>query len=198
MTEKEEPGQLVGFEKMAQRILESFEKRMEQFIQQAVKQSQGTVYNLEGANLQNCAFNGNMTNNGSENYNHELKEERTCTTNTHKEAIMNYVDRLKPIVKAEYQSRYEELWDELLELHEVKLQVYDKGKQQDTTFNRNLVAQIIHMMKDKLYLSSVNAAQMAEHLEPGKGVAHSVRQKLGEDPKAPIRRSGNEFLIENL
>lgn len=49
MTEKEEPGQLVGFEKMAQRILESFEKRMEQFILQAVKQSQGTVYNLEGA-----------------------------------------------------------------------------------------------------------------------------------------------------
>ena len=45
MTEKEEPGQLVGFEKMAQRILESFEKRMEQFILQAVKKSQGTVYN---------------------------------------------------------------------------------------------------------------------------------------------------------
>jgi hypothetical protein len=42
MTEKEEPGQLVGFEKMAQRILESFEKRMEQFILQAVKKSQGT------------------------------------------------------------------------------------------------------------------------------------------------------------
>jgi hypothetical protein len=61
MTEKEEPGQLVGFEKMAQRILESFEKRMEQFILQAVKQSQGTVYNLEGANLQNCALNVNMT-----------------------------------------------------------------------------------------------------------------------------------------
>ena len=58
MTEKEEPGQLVGFEKMAQRILESFEKRMEQFILQAVKKSQGTVYNLEGANLQNCALNG--------------------------------------------------------------------------------------------------------------------------------------------
>jgi len=30
-------------------ILESFEKRMKQFILQAVKQSQGTVYNLEGA-----------------------------------------------------------------------------------------------------------------------------------------------------
>ena len=28
MTEKEEPGQLVGFEKMAQRILESFESRI--------------------------------------------------------------------------------------------------------------------------------------------------------------------------
>ena len=79
MTEKEEPGQLVGFEKMAQRILESFEKRMEQFIQQAVKQSQGTVYNLEGANLQNCAFNGNMTNNGSEKYYEERDSTKTPT-----------------------------------------------------------------------------------------------------------------------
>ena len=61
MTENEEPGQLVEFEKMAQRILESFEKRMKQFILQAVKQSQGTVYNFEGANLQNCALNVNMT-----------------------------------------------------------------------------------------------------------------------------------------
>ena len=79
MKEKEEPGQLVGFEKMAQRILESFEKRMEQFIQQAVKQSQGTVYNLEGANLQNCAFNGNMTNNGSEKYYEERDSTKTPT-----------------------------------------------------------------------------------------------------------------------
>ena len=67
MTEKEEPGQLVGFEKMAQRILESFEKRMEQFILQAVKKSQGTVYNFEGANFQNCSITGNMSNTGPEN-----------------------------------------------------------------------------------------------------------------------------------
>ena len=61
MTENEEPGQLVEFEKMVQRFLEMFEIRMKQFILQAVKQSQGTVYNLEGANLQNCALNVNMT-----------------------------------------------------------------------------------------------------------------------------------------
>ena len=67
MTEKEEPGQLVGFEKMAQRILESFEKRMEQFILQAVKQSQGTVYNFEGANFQNCSITGNISKTGPEN-----------------------------------------------------------------------------------------------------------------------------------
>ena len=79
MTEKEEPGQLVGFEKMAQRILESFEKRMEQFILQAVKKSQGTVYNLEGANLRNCAFNGSITNNGIEKYYEERDSTKTPT-----------------------------------------------------------------------------------------------------------------------
>ena len=52
MTEKEEPGQLVGFEKMAQRILESFEKRMEQFILQAVKSKTGPENNYESSNHQ--------------------------------------------------------------------------------------------------------------------------------------------------
>ena len=67
MTEKEEPGQLVEFEKMVQRFLEMFEIRMKQFILQAVKQSQGTVYNFEGANFQNCSITGNMSKTGPEN-----------------------------------------------------------------------------------------------------------------------------------
>ena len=71
MTEKEEPGQLVEFEKMVQRFLEMFEIRMKQFILQAVKQSQGTVYNFEGANFQNCSITGNMSKTGPEYHGQE-------------------------------------------------------------------------------------------------------------------------------
>ena len=110
-----------------------------------------------------------------------------------KESILEYVGRLTPIVKDEYKDCYNEMWNGLLELREVKQIVYDRGKQQDTTFNRNLVAQIIHQIKDKVYVPTANTVQMAECLEPGKGGAHSVRQKLGESPDKVIKKSVEEY-----
>lgn len=81
-----------------------------------------------------------------------------------KAAIMEYVDRLKPMVKREFAETYDQLWDGILELREVKLQVYKKGKQQDTTFNRNLVAQIIHQISELVYMPTANTVKMAEWL----------------------------------
>ena len=46
-----------------------------------------------------------------------------------KEAIMEYLWRLKPVVREQYLSVYGEIWDGILELHEVKMQIYQKGKQ---------------------------------------------------------------------
>ena len=112
------------------------------------------------------------------------------------EAIMEYVGRLKPIVRQEFLNTYDQLWSGILELKEVKLQVYDKGKQQDTTFNRNLVAQIIHQVSDWLYVPAANAVKMAEYLEPGRGAEHSVRQKLGESPDREVKKAIELYLKE--
>ena len=97
-----------------------------------------------------------------------------------KKAILEYVDRLKPIVRTEYQERYDKIWMGILELSEVRKEVFNKGKQQNTTFNRNLVAQIIHVMSDKIFLPTTRLSHIAEHLEPEKGIDHPVRNKLGE------------------
>lgn len=115
-----------------------------------------------------------------------------------KEAIMEYVGRLKPMVKEEYQENYDDLWLGILNLKEVKLHIYNKGKQQDTCFNRNLVAQIIHQISDRVFVASANNAMMAEHLEPEKGVQHPVRLKLGESPDKPIKASVEAYLSGNL
>lgn len=114
-----------------------------------------------------------------------------------KEAIMEYVDRLKPMVKEEYLQGYDEIWLGILELKEVKAVIYDKGKQQDTTFNRNLLAQIIHLA-DVIYKPTANTVQMAQYLEPEKGIDHPVRQKLGEIPDKPIKKAVESYLKENL
>ena len=124
----------------------------------------------------------------------EEEEEVDSRYSSAKERIISYVDRLEPMVNKEFRDNYYELWNGILELKEVKESVYDKGKQQGTTFNRNLVAQIIRQIKDKVYVASANTVQMAEYLEPGKGANHPVRQKLGEVPCKMIKKSVEAYM----
>ena len=127
------------------------------------------------------------------------KEEKASDSSlaSGKEAIMEYVGRLKPVVKKQYLDQYDLIWEGILELSQVKAVIYNKGKQQDTTFNRNLLAQIIHQV-EVLYLPSANTVQMATCLEPEKGIDHPVRQKLGEAPEKAIKKAVDDYLKEKL
>lgn len=113
-----------------------------------------------------------------------------------RDSIMEYVGRLKPLVRSDILDGYDALWLRILELQEVRGLVYNKGKQQDTTFNRNLVAQIIHQMGQRVYIVGASDQQMAEYLEPEKGKDHSVRKKLGESPDAPVKRAIETLFVE--
>ena len=152
----------------------------------------------------NCSFTDSVVagiaESGSEVFYEKTSEQKKNTGESisGKEAIMEYVDRLKPMVRQEYQERYEEIWLGILDLKEVRQEVYNKGKQQDTTFNRNLVAQIFHMMIDKIFPPDTRVVHMAERLEPEKGAEHPVRKKLGETPDKNIKKSVENYLLENL
>ena len=104
-------------------------------------------------------------------------------------AIMEYVGRLKEIVKDDYLSVYDEMWNMILSLESVKSKVYKKGRQKDTTFNRNLVANIIHLMKEHgIFKVGITEVFMARLLEPeddgkeheikGRGENHPVKGAL--------------------
>lgn len=152
---------------------------------------------LSGANLEHAQINFAESGAFICYNNNQPTEKNQQTTHQHSnEAIMEYVGRLKPIVRQEFLNTYDQLWLGILELEEVKLHVYDKGKQQDTTFNRNLVAQIIHQVSSWLYVPAANAVKMAEYLEPEKGAEHSVRQKLGESPDREVKKAIESFMKE--
>lgn len=146
-----------------------------------------------GAKIGNFVMDNHGTMTLSANMGEDNSEETAPVLGT-KNSIMEYVNRLKPLVKDDFKKKYDEFWMQILELEEVKQQVYNKGKQQDTTFNRNLVARIIHQIGDKVYLVGINDQQYAEYLEPGKGKNHSVRQQLCLMPEAPIKRAIERFL----
>lgn len=122
------------------------------------------------------------------------KEDDSKDQKQGKDAIMEYVGRLKPVVKEQYLDHYDQIWEGILEINQVKAVIYNKGKQQDTTFNRNLLAKIIHQVSWWLYESSANTVIMAEYLEPGKGIDHPVRQKLGESPNKDLKKALEQFV----
>ena len=102
--------------------------------------------------------------------------------------------RLHPAqVREEWQDKYLPLWERILELPSVACKVYDKGKQQGTTFNRSLVGNILHLLAEKKVLAlGATATKMAEVLEGNANA--SVRGSLGEMPGKEIYREVEEVL----
>ena len=108
-----------------------------------------------------------------------LKKDMIDTGNIQKE-IMSYVSCIRPKLKADMDKRYEHLWARIVEHEAFAVDLYDPGKQQ-CTFNRNLVANIIHYLDSKgFYEEHYSAASMARALE--KDDQHPVRRALGLDP----------------
>ena len=93
---------------------------------------------------------------------------------------MDYVAHLKPYVSKEWKNRYETLWRSILAIPEVDAVVYKPGKQKNTTFNRNLIANIIYIMCSENVIDEHNATTLTKILEHDK--EHSVRSQLGIQP----------------
>ena len=114
-------------------------------------------------------------------------ENATRNPQLSQKSILDYVMRLHPShVRQEWQDKYQALWEEILELSAVADKIFDKGKQQNTSFNRNLVGNILHLLAEKKILNTTNATRLSEALENDPNA--SVRAKLGEMPPPEIRR----------
>lgn len=93
---------------------------------------------------------------------------------------MDYVGNLKQYVAPEWKNRYESVWRSILTQPEVAAAIYEPGKQKDTTFNRNLVANIIFLMTEHDVITERNATTLTLALENDK--EHSVRAQLRSKP----------------
>lgn len=117
--------------------------------------------------------------------------------------IMMFVSCLhaQKFVATEWISRYMDLWDKILDLPEVAELVYNPGKQQGATYNRNLVANIIYYLgnqtqKERQVYINYNATQYVIKL--GLGAKHPVRGALGNLPPVEIKRSLDRFMDNYL
>ena len=107
--------------------------------------------------------------------------------------ILDYVGNLKEHVAKEWKNRYETTWRTILSLPEVAAEIYDPGKQKDTTFNRNLVANIIYIMCKHGIITEFKATALTIALEDDKD--HPVRAQLSKLPVSEdIKKSVTKIL----
>ena len=150
----------------------------------------GCVFAMPGATV-NQYPNGTAQA-ASSSKNSSAEETQPATRNP--QLIIDYVMRMHPShVRQEWQEKYQALWKSILELPAVACKVYDKGRQQGTTFNRNLVANILHLLAERRVLTiNANPTEMAKLLEGDANA--SVRAKLGEMPEKVIGLAVTELV----
>ena len=102
-----------------------------------------------------------------------------------KAAILQYVAKLAQYVSNEWKNRYVTLWKNILAIPEVEAEVFNPGRQKGTTFNRNLIANILYIMCNENVFTEKNATTLTVTLENNKD--HSVRSQLGQYPPSDIR-----------
>ena len=149
---------------------------------------------FEGGNFHNTQINiltGDGVQVSYESPNKRAQDERFEGL---KQSVMDYVTKLMPVVATEYKEVYLKMWLEILEKDAVSKIVYERGRQQGTLFNRNLVAQISHMMlMDGVIINGTKPVRMAELLEPEKDKDHPVRGALITSPEdKQVKKAVNE------
>ena len=107
------------------------------------------------------------------------------------ENILEYVGRLTDCVKQEWKAKYATLWDNILAIPEVDAMIYNPGRQKNTTFNRQLVGNIIKLLIGKVLEG--NPTSLATALEGIDG--HSVRLDMGKDAPEEIRKAVSQLLV---
>lgn len=125
------------------------------------------------------------------------KAERPSASNTAvdkniRKEIIEYACKVRYHLADEWKSRYEKMWNDILDLDVVSRDIYRVGKQQGTNFNRNLVANILCYMDSLgVFGKRYNAASMAMALEGSK--ESSIRAALRKAPSAEIVSRLNRY-----
>ena len=100
-----------------------------------------------------------------------------------REDIIEWVSRLHCYVAQSMQTKYVSLWQSIISLHELEDEIYRPGKQKNVTFNRNLVANIICILKRKGVIYETNDTLLSKALRCN----DSARKNLNIEPNKAIK-----------
>lgn len=116
-----------------------------------------------------------------------------------KKEILDDVSVLVEMVKKSRRPVFMDLWNDLLELKEVKYDVYDSGKNEDKDYSRKLVAGIIHFIGSDEnnclgWFDKYNASEIARTLLGSS--KNSIRGELGTQPPVEVMDAIRKLINE--
>lgn len=85
------------------------------------------------------------------------------------------------------------MWLDILDIPQVDAEIYNKGQQKDTIFNRNLVGNILHVLIGKV-IGETNVTELTKALEGKPGA--SVRGQMGSSPSPEIEKPLLELIAK--
>ena len=106
-----------------------------------------------------------------------------------RQEILTWVSKVRPHLDDAWKADFIKIWENILNMQEVKEKVYDPGKQQKTNFNQYLVGRILHYMfegcgawsEDEDYNASAVCKTLIGTTE------HQLRKELAKDPPEEIK-----------
>lgn len=106
---------------------------------------------------------------------------RPTDPNPVREDILLYIDRIYSHFTDSWKANYRKWWKEIIDHPAVATEIYNKGQQKDTTFNRNLIGNIINYLGHHGMIRQWNASDLTIALENNKD--HSIRTSgLSKEP----------------
>lgn len=111
--------------------------------------------------------------------------------------ILKYVEKTLPFVLYQWKDKYMPLWNDILNLPEVDRIIYQRGRQQKTSFNRKEVLHIIcflgkHVIDGYGIFETYNATHIAAAFCDG--AEKTTRPELGFTPPVTIKKAIDKLL----
>ena len=114
-----------------------------------------------------------------------------------REEIIDYAYRLRDKYKKEWRPFVKQLWSDIVRLPAVEAEIYDRGRQKGTNFDRNLVGNIICFLNEKkLFEAPYNKTEFKRILMDGEKEGQSVREALAYPPSFEIQEAIEHLLAK--
>ena len=123
------------------------------------------------------------------------KAKELIDTEAIREEILTFVSKVRPLLDDAWKADFQTIWNDILNMQEVKEKIYNPGKQKNTNFNQYLVGNILYFMfedcgacsDDKEYNASEVCMRLIGTTE------HQLRKELAKNPPEEIKNRLHKY-----